>query len=379
MSLATESTCTILIYTQLQVSAMHLATFNVENMFQRAAVMNLPTWAEGRPVLEDFSLLTNLAQKETYSAQDRAGMLEAMARHPGLLTTGRSEYIILNETRERLLKKKSGSSPAGIVAEGRGDWIGWFELAKENVGEAAIENTVRVIREINADVLCIVEAEGRMALDRFNQVVVPKVGGQGYGHVMLVDGNDDRGIDVGIMTREGFAIKSIASHVDDPDGNNKIFSRDCAEYTVKTPGGKTLLVLVNHFKSKGYGSQASSNAKRKKQAQRVRDIYDERIGQGYNYVAIAGDLNDTPDSAPLAPLLADGALVDVMAHEKFAGDGRSGTHGNGTKSAKIDYILMSPKLAKKVQSAGVERRGVWEARTGRSPHFPEIKSAKDAA
>ncbi len=359
---------------------MRLATFNVENMFQRAAVMNLPTWEEGRPVLEDFSLLTNLVQKQAYSAQDKAGMLEAMARHPGLLTDGKSEYIVLNETRERLLKKQTESRPAEIVAEGRGGWIGWFELAKEGVEEAAIENTARVIREMGADVLCIVEAEGRIALSRFNEVVIPKVGGQKYAHVMLVDGNDDRGIDVGIMAREGFAIKSMVSHVDDADGGSKIFSRDCAEYTVKTPGGKTLLVLVNHFKSKGYGSQASSNARRLKQAQKVREIYDERISQGFNYVAIAGDFNDTPDSPPLAPLLADGAMVDVMAHEKFAGDGRPGTHGNGTKSGKIDYILMSPKLAGKVKAAGIERRGVWGGKKGTLfPHFDEIRAEKDAA
>lgn len=376
----TEPACTILIYARLRVSAMRLATFNVENMFQRAAVMNLPTWEEGRPVLEDFSRLTNLVQKQAYSAQDRGEMLEIMARHPGLLTTGRSEYIVLNETRERLLKKQAGGNPAEIVAGGRGDWIGWLELAKEHVKEVAIENTARVIREVNADVLCIVEAEGRIALGRFNEVVIPKVGGQKYGHVMLIDGNDDRGIDVGIMAREGFAIRSIASHVDDPDGSNKVFSRDCAEYTIKTPAGKTLLVLVNHFKSKGYGSQAESNAKRLRQAQRVREIYDERIGQGFNYVAVAGDLNDTPDSSPLAPLLAGGALVDIMAHGKFAGDGRPGTHGNGTKSGKLDYILMSPKLAGKVQAAGIERRGVWGGKNGTLfPHFEEIETEKDAA
>jgi endonuclease/exonuclease/phosphatase family metal-dependent hydrolase len=233
------------------------------------------------------------------------------------------------------------------------------------------------MREVDADVMCIVETENRIALNRFNEVVVPKVGGQAYGHVMVIDGNDDRGIDVGIMTRQGFAIKSIVSHVDD---DNKVFSRDCPEYTIKTPSGRTLLVMVNHFKSKGYGSQASSNAKRLKQAQKVRDIYDERIKQGYNYVAIAGDLNDTPDSWPLEPLLEDGELVDVMAHAKFSGDGRPGTHGNGTKSGKLDYILMSPKLAGKVQAAGIERRGVWGGKHGTLfPHFAEIVAEKDAA
>jgi hypothetical protein len=40
---------------------------------------------------------------------------------------------------------------------------------------------------------------------------------------------------------------------------------------------------------------------------------------------------------PLKPLLGNNSgLVDVMSHPKFAGDGREGTHGNGTKSGKLD-------------------------------------------
>lgn len=92
--------------------------------------------------------------------------------------------------------------------------------------------------------------------------MIPKIGGQKYGHVMLIDGNDDRGIDVGIMTRQSLDIKSIVSHVDDTDAEGQIFSRDCAEYEIKAPSGNSLLVLVNHFKSKGYGSQIENNAKR---------------------------------------------------------------------------------------------------------------------
>lgn len=33
---------------------MRLATFNVENMFERPKVMNLETWDLGAQVLEDF-------------------------------------------------------------------------------------------------------------------------------------------------------------------------------------------------------------------------------------------------------------------------------------------------------------------------------------
>jgi len=41
---------------------------------------------------------------------------------------------------------------------------------------------------------------------------------------------------------------------------------------------------------------------------------------------------------------------------------------------------MSPKLASEVQQGGIERRGVWGGKYGDLfPHFPEIKTAKDAA
>ena len=43
----------------------------------------------------------------------------------------------------------------------------------------------------------------------------------------LSDGNDERGIDVGIISRKGFEIESMTSHVDDIDSDGLIFSRGC--------------------------------------------------------------------------------------------------------------------------------------------------------
>jgi endonuclease/exonuclease/phosphatase family metal-dependent hydrolase len=186
------------------------------------------------------------------------------------------------------------------------------------------------------------------------------------------------------MTREWFEIESIVSHVDDPDEKNedeRIFSRDCPEYTIKTPAGNRLLVLINHFKSKGYGNPKVSNSKRMRQAERVKQIYSDRLKQGFEFIAIVGDLNDTPGSPPMQPLLGNElGLTDIMTHGKFVGDGRVGTYGDGYANNKIDYILMSPKLANKVIAGGIERRGVWGGKKGKLfPHFDEIKSAKDAA
>ena len=98
-------------------------------------------------------------------------------------------------------------------------------------------------------------------------------------------------------------------------------------------------------------------------------------------IAVVGDLNDTPESDPLQALLSEGSdLQDISAHPQFQSDGRPGTYGNGTKSDKIDYILLSPALFDRVTSGGVWRKGVWGGTNGTLfPHYDEMEKAVDAA
>jgi hypothetical protein len=249
---------------------MRLASFNVENMFERAKALNLETWAEGKPILDDHKRLNDLIQEPAYTDAIKAELLAIMKRHPGLLANETSKFIILRRIRDPFIKRPKGK-PAEIAATGRDSWIGWFELTREPVRAAAMENTARIMGLLQADVLCVVEAEDRTGLKRFSEDVLPRVGVTPFDHIMLIDGNDDRGIDVGIMSRGDYQIFNMRSNVDAVDAEGTIFSRDCAEYEVYTPQGNTVLVLVNHFKSKGYGKTADSDAKRLRQAQRNAD------------------------------------------------------------------------------------------------------------
>jgi endonuclease/exonuclease/phosphatase family metal-dependent hydrolase len=182
------------------------------------------------------------------------------------------------------------------------------------------------------------------------------------------------------MTKQGYEIEGIRSHVDDTDAQGTIFSRDCPEYTVAVPGGKRLVVLVNHLKSKGFGAEAENNAKRKRQAERVAAIYQRLRNAGEANVVVVGDLNDTPDSAPLAPLLGTTDLKDISAHPKFTSDGRPGTFGDGTKKDKFDYILLAPALYTLVTGGGVFRKGVWGGKDGKLwPHYPTMTHDYQAA
>lgn len=357
---------------------LRIATFNVENMFKRPSIMNLPSWDDGKSVLNDYQKLSNLIENKTYSEQNKKDMLKIMKRQ-GLIKTSKGKYLILNKIRGKFLAKPRDKPPY-IFANGRNDWIGWISLKTEAIREKAIENTARVIDEVYPSIIGLVEIEDRILLGEFNDKIIPQIGGTKYNHYMLIDGNDSRGIDVGLLS--DYKIESMVSHVDDKDSIGTIFSRDCPEYRIKISNNNTLLVMINHFKSKGYGSQASSNKKRKRQAQRVAEIYKQRLKEGFEYIAIMGDFNDTPDKDPLSPLLgANSNLKDIMELQQFHDPvGRSGTYGSGTKSTKIDYILLSPKLVKLVEDAGIERQGIWAGVNGDIfPHFDEIKSAKDAA
>jgi endonuclease/exonuclease/phosphatase family metal-dependent hydrolase len=336
---------------------MRIASFNVENLFDRAKIMNLPDWADGKPVLDAVTDLTNLLEQPVYTTADKVRILTLLT-DLGLRDTDTGPYVILKRNRGALLTRRRDGTVA-VTAGGRNDWIGWVELRRGAVNAVAMMNTGRVIRDVGADILGVVEAEDRVALQRFSTEVLGMVGGVPYPNIMLIDGNDARGIDVGLMVKAGYAIGAMRSHVD-AGGTDPVFSRDCPEFAVTTPAGEVIWVLVNHLKSKGYGDAGANNRRRKAQATAVAGYYARLRGEGYDNVVVLGDLNDTPNSDPLAPLMATD-LRDVSTHPRFdtgTYPGR-GTYGLGNDGDKIDYILLSPALYGRITGAGIFRKGAW--------------------
>jgi endonuclease/exonuclease/phosphatase family metal-dependent hydrolase len=337
---------------------MRLATYNVENLFDRAKVMSLETWEEGRGVLTAFARLSQMLGDTHYSSAAKTRMMKLM-QDLGLAASDQGPFVRLRRNRGRLLKRpKDGDLE--IIANGRADWAGSLELIEVPINDLAMRNTAQVMMDLEADVLAIVEAESRPVLDRFNRDIISAMGGMPFRHVMAIDGNDDRGIDVGLMTGADYPIDWLRSHVDDRLANGEpIFSRDCPEFYVKMPDQKTLVVLVNHFKSKGYGGKNSSDEKRRAQAERVKAIYKSLRQQGMDWIAVVGDLNDTPESWPLEPLLEETDLRDIFVHPLFNDGGFPGTFELCNAKNKIDYLLLSPALFDKVTAGGIFRAGMW--------------------
>jgi endonuclease/exonuclease/phosphatase family metal-dependent hydrolase len=344
---------------------MRIASYNVENLFERAVAMATDAGAGDETLIAQAEVNT-LLRKAIYTPPDRTRILELLTTLGLRDDDDGSGLAILRQNRGQLILRHQNGT-VEIVAGGRGDWLGWVELKTEAVDELATRNTARVIHEVDADILGVVEAETRGSLRDFSRVMLRAVGGEPYAHSMLVEGNDDRGINVGLMTKDAFEFDVECTHIFDLGANDEpIFSRDCIEYAVRTAAGKEVLVLVNHFKSKRGGG----DARRLRQATRVKEIVNERLAEHPNLVVL-GDLNDTPGSPNLAPLIDDTPLEDISTSPRFDDGGFPGTFGTQGAANKIDYVLLSPSLMAKVTNGGIFRQGVFSA-SDRWPFFKTI-------
>src|SRR5687767_1058118 len=181
---------------------MKIAAYNVENLFDRAKAFNEES-AEAQRVIKQEADLNALFQKPQYTAANKKRILELL-KALGILRTDEGPFVILRKIRGQFIKRPQNNGPVEILANGRSDWVGWVEHKTTHVNDTAIMNTGRVIRDVDADIVAVIEAEHRVALKQFSDFVLAKVGGKPYPHVMLIDGNDLRGIDVGLMTKKGY-------------------------------------------------------------------------------------------------------------------------------------------------------------------------------
>ncbi len=121
---------------------MRLASFNLENLFDRAKAFNQGTIADGKKVLDKFGRLNKVFARPTYNAADKKTMLDGLDDLGVLKDDNAGEFVRLRQNRGKLLKRPHGG-PVEVVANGRDDWIGWLELKTERVNEIATQNTAR--------------------------------------------------------------------------------------------------------------------------------------------------------------------------------------------------------------------------------------------
>lgn len=336
---------------------LRIATFNCENLFSRPKIFE-QTAKRSNQLLGYVAQLQEALKNDIF---DHKRIKELKSKLRG--------YATVNDLR--------GDHMTAVGAQ---EWLGGVELVRADISDAAVKNTARVISDVDADVTCLIEVEDRNLLQKFHDDLLLKEFLQpsarpGYTHVLLIDGNDPRGIDVSFMSRlPVIAMKSHIHELVDYDGKRvRTFSRDCLEVQLEAPDGKILHLKLNHFKSMGYSPRTDpqSNRRRLGQAKRVVELIEQHDLQN-DYVIVAGDLNSDPASPSMEPLVNKNGLYNVNL-ELAAAD--RGTYGTGKK--QLDYLFISEGLKNCLQGVRLERRGVF-TKTKWQP-YPTVKSKRTQA
>ncbi len=188
--------------------------------------------------------------------------------------------------------------------------------------EEKLDAVAAVLEALGADVVVLQEVENAEILARL-------AARAGYPEARLVEGEDPRGIDVAALSR--LPIDAYLSHLGELDALGRpLWPRDCIEVHLRTAGG-ALAIVASHLSS----ARSDDGTRRLVQAARLREIADGLDRARPDALVLAGgDLNDAPASAALAPLLADGAWLDLAPPGAVTWEGEAG-------ASRLDYLLVA--------------------------------------
>lgn len=233
------------------------------------------------------------------------------------------------------------------------------------------------IRAMNVDVLAVQEVEDIGVLRQF---ALEDLGGM-YPYQVLVEGNDQRLIDVGLLSRYpigGVTSWRFAVHPDEP--HDYIFSRDLLEVDILEPKRRERLLTVfnTHLKSNytrwdqdDDEARARILRRRRRQAETVAAIVKARTRPGSSYV-VTGDMNDGAEAESLAAFRVAGWVNGLAAPKETRPAKReipaehNAPHTSWTHRYKpnrqppqfelYDQVWLSPSLARKQVDGWIDRR-----------------------
>jgi endonuclease/exonuclease/phosphatase family metal-dependent hydrolase len=233
------------------------------------------------------------------------------------------------------------------------------------------------IKRMDLDVLAVQEVED---IDTLRQFAREDLSGL-YRHVVLIEGNDPRLIDVGLLSKLPLGGVTSWQHTPDPGNPGQpVFSRDLLQVEVFSADRRQRLFTVfnNHLKSHFVpfnapdpaAEQIRGNELRRRQCEAAAAIIAAQTRPNSS-VIVVGDMNDPPDSPFLAPLVSaaelklSSGLID--AQETRPGPGnpppptsawteRFKPSGKPAVYTLMDQVWLSPPLASKKTAAFIERR-----------------------
>jgi hypothetical protein len=343
---------------------MKLATFNIQNLFHRDRSNLERTF--GKCMSDWVNELDGLLKKNDRHGSN-AERIQELSFLLGFDKTYHQPYAVLRRRAGYLFLKGKNYSHE-LAANEITDWNGWVSLQTVPIKTLAIKNKAKVIADVNPDILLLQEIEDRTSLEEFNQEFLPEMGCSPFDEIFVVQGNDKRGLEMAIMTKNGYRLQSIRSHIYDQNENgNPLFKKDLLEYEVKTPSGTTCHLISTHFQERTADIDKTDRM-RKAQAKKVAEVYKGLQEDGKTNISIAGTLNDVPYSDCLSPLLRGTDLRDITKHPSFNVDidkgkdasyFRLGAYRMGVNIKQKDYLLLSPEFFDKTKVCGLNRKAIW--------------------
>lgn len=230
-----------------------------------------------------------------------------------------------------------------------------------------LERLAESIRALNADVIAVEEVENRDYLERFVNVFLPEMG---YRDVVLFEGNDRRGIDVGLISRIPVGEVRSRRHLRFPghDGGVAKFNRDVIAVTLEPKDAEPFEVWVVHLKSNAGGREAAEPI-RLAEARELRRLLDEELTKNAAArIIVTGDFNDTYDSQTLQTIVGNSVNALWSAGSELK-DPEMVTYNQGEYRSVIDFMLCSPEMARKFVK-GSYRNPQGSVETTGSDHNP---------
>ncbi len=363
---------------------MKIATFNIQNLFHRdRSFMEKPFSKCFNDWLTEIDQLMGKLKK-TNADNERLRELTFLL---GIDNSFQLPYAVLRRKAGFLFLKGMNYSKE-LKAGELTDWNGWIALQNFPLDPVAVENKARVIADVNPDILILQEIEDRASLAEFNEEILPRFHCTPFQQTFVVQGNDKRGQEIGILTHKGFEIRSLRSHSYDLNFLGElVFNKDLMEYEICTDKGNLIWILATHLQGETQDKNISDDI-REKQAIRIAEIYNQLYSEGKKHIAVVGTLNAVSYCYSLTPLLLKTNLRDVTKHPSFnvdfdkgkdAGYHSLGAYRMGVNIKQKDYLLLSPELFNKVQSSGLNRKGIWPEKQPMWSYFPSINQKNQAA
>lgn len=277
-------------------------------------------------------------------------------------------------------------------------WRRWTD----NLYRLKLRHLAEAIAELDGDICCLQELESRSVVDDLVGTIRTEHD-KHYEYIVHRESTDHRGIDLAVLSK----VRPVSIHWLTPVAEQ----RDIL-VTRFEPGGQALTIVVNHWKSRWGGAEATAPL-RMKQAKAVRReidaVFDEDPGVA---VLVVGDFNDNVDDPSLVdglkstPLLAavhadkegrvlynlHGSLPSVQRGTFYYRRGKiwnsfdtmsvsrsmlKRSTGGGWRIVKGSYdVVRLPKLVTEAGTPKSFRRfknketGKWAYREGYSDHFP---------